>query len=149
MIVSNEVKLTKDCYVNVEGWTEEEVKKAAEIFSWWTGAGIGNIKCFSEHCYLFIRNNSKGDVFVGREYRLVDNDAVRELTKEQVFAADPFNRDDETEQDSLQSQLDELKERCEVLEKNLNNAMDTIAEQDFYIESLEQVIAIRFMNDWN
>lgn len=84
----DKVEITEDCYVDVEGWTEGEVLKAAEVFSNALGVPVGNNKVFDDFRYLHIAYIvGKNQVFVGDEIRLSESGATKELTKEQVLGS--------------------------------------------------------------
>jgi len=82
-------KITKDCYVNVKGWTEKEVLEAAEIFAenveganvdpGWLGVNDSGYE------YLFML--SDGDMFVGSVSDATYHKRVYELSKEDFFPA--------------------------------------------------------------
>lgn len=77
-------KITENCYVNVEGWTQEEVNKGAEIFAEALGCRVGDVEIMEGHYYLF---KYMYTMFVGTslDCNLTLENPI-EITKEQVFA---------------------------------------------------------------
>lgn len=83
------MNITKDCYVDVEGWTKEEVEKAAEIFKESVlGSEIDDIDhTMDGYDYLmFINGDNAPEVFVGNDNDRMFHGSHIKLTKEQVFA---------------------------------------------------------------
>lgn len=77
-------KITKDCYVNVERWTEEEVKKAADIFAEATNTKVGDINTWDSYHYLMVGALDRL-VFVGDFSTVEFCRRSTELTKEDIF----------------------------------------------------------------
>ncbi len=82
-------KVTKDCFVNVEDWTHEEILKAAEVF-------VENVKrasidkndfwlCNLQEDYSYLMVLEDGTVFVGSSDDLKRHNVHTELTKEDLF----------------------------------------------------------------
>lgn len=79
------MKITKDCYVNVSGWTDEEVLRAAEMFAEVGGGVVGNINVrFPNEDYKYLMILEK-NAFVGDANDLHAYGCVNELTKQDIF----------------------------------------------------------------
>jgi len=83
--------ITEDCYVDVKDWSEEDVQRAAEIFSGSLGLPIGNLKRFNNYHYLtWVPDQSEEIIFVEKMYTLEKYDRTKELTKDQVFNPEKY-----------------------------------------------------------
>jgi len=79
---------TEDCYVNVEGWSEDEVQRAAKIFSETFSCTIGDVSTDSAYHYLFLLDYP--EVFVGDCSDAEYYKRTKEITKDQVFNPEKY-----------------------------------------------------------
>lgn len=135
-------KLTEDCYVDVSGWTKEEVKQAAEVFKEAVGAAeIGDLRVSSEYHYLYY-NKEDGVIWVGRDYHLGRDGSTVSLTKSDFFSLAQNTSKNDDSHDLIQSlkMADKaLLEAQKAYEKALNDVRQELGD-GWVVERKERVV---------
>lgn len=143
-------KITKDCYVDVSGWTEEEVKQAAEMFKEAVGdVRIGDIRVLRS-CYFLFYDKECDSVWVGDIYDVKHLEYTAELTKSDFFPDSlaqntPKNDDNNDLIQTLKVADKTLLEAQKAYEKALDDVRQALGD-DWVVERKENGQLVCYMD---